>query len=731
MNTRNPYIIGAPVGNTKVFVGRDDILRELLDVVNSLDKNAIVLYGQRRIGKTSVLQSIENTLQEKKHRVVNFDLMGKAKEPFGKVWAELEKRIRDQFNQSAGSHYEPQPFLDWLSTTLSEDNEKTSLVLLLDEFDALEEWEQPEEQQAINELFPRLRKLLDQRKNFKCVFTIGRDIKHLSSKTFSQLNDIPTTKVSLLEKDQVVQLINLSKEELNWTPEAITEVERLTNGQAYCVQLLCSQIWQHFYSENRPTISLQNVETVIPKILSPAIFSEDIWEGLPAAGKVIASVLSEFDGSASIEQLLEKIRERGGIANVIQDNLETVPTLLVQWDLIELAGDKYKFKVELIRRYIKGFKPFDKMQPELDRLTDYAADDLYKTACTFAKTFRKDDAIKYLNDAIKFNPQHIKANKLLAQTLKEQGKLKEARKTLEDFYRVSPHAAKPLLTNVLLALAKNSKRDKDKLGLYQEILKLDPNHSEAKEQLIRIEEAGWRHRIIEGMFELTKGMFELTKGMFELTKGFIEWAKKSILTYQKQIAQVTFFVLSLVISYFLPVGFPPGLLFEIGKTNDNDYQLISVPSSKSHSLAFIQMAIDNPNVQPKEASFKYENYKPVVLMTPLTDTETPTYQIDSALLKLKENTFFQYPFFEQDKSTPLPFIFAFQFDNNITQNVEFKCKAKDGETSNVGCEVRPKGYGSLLRGIPWWMIGTLLGILLVIFIEIGYAIKDREPDDVL
>ena len=47
----NPYVAGNPVGDSPAFVGRADVLRRAQD-------NAIVLYGQRRIGKTSILQHL-------------------------------------------------------------------------------------------------------------------------------------------------------------------------------------------------------------------------------------------------------------------------------------------------------------------------------------------------------------------------------------------------------------------------------------------------------------------------------------------------------------------------------------------------------------------------------------------------------------------------------------------------------------------------------------------------
>jgi len=54
----NPYVAGNPVGDSPAFVGRADVLREVLRILRRPQDNAIVLYGQRRIGKTSILQHL-------------------------------------------------------------------------------------------------------------------------------------------------------------------------------------------------------------------------------------------------------------------------------------------------------------------------------------------------------------------------------------------------------------------------------------------------------------------------------------------------------------------------------------------------------------------------------------------------------------------------------------------------------------------------------------------------
>ena len=54
----NPYVAGKPVGGSKAFVGRVNILRDVMRILRSPNENALLLHGQPRIGKTSILKEL-------------------------------------------------------------------------------------------------------------------------------------------------------------------------------------------------------------------------------------------------------------------------------------------------------------------------------------------------------------------------------------------------------------------------------------------------------------------------------------------------------------------------------------------------------------------------------------------------------------------------------------------------------------------------------------------------
>ena len=75
----NPYIAGNPLRGEAVFIGRMDLLREVQSLLRRPKSNAIVLYGQRRIGKTSILFELEQKLAETgQYLPVYFDLHDKS-----------------------------------------------------------------------------------------------------------------------------------------------------------------------------------------------------------------------------------------------------------------------------------------------------------------------------------------------------------------------------------------------------------------------------------------------------------------------------------------------------------------------------------------------------------------------------------------------------------------------------------------------------------------------------
>ncbi|MEM7537915.1 MAG: hypothetical protein AAF639_37440 [Chloroflexota bacterium] len=90
---QNPYIAGNPINDQDRFIGRADVMRETLRVLRNPNTNAIVLHGQRRIGKTSILLRLDKDLAGEDYAPTYFDLQDKATMPLGDVLFQFAQSI--------------------------------------------------------------------------------------------------------------------------------------------------------------------------------------------------------------------------------------------------------------------------------------------------------------------------------------------------------------------------------------------------------------------------------------------------------------------------------------------------------------------------------------------------------------------------------------------------------------------------------------------------------------
>jgi len=119
----NPYIAGAPVTETSMFFGREDVFDWIeRSLTGRYIDHILVLHGQRRVGKTSVLKQLQHRLSER-YIPVFFDLQGRTHTTLDRFLWWLAREIVRVLKQDRGISL-PRParqaftddpdFLDWL-----------------------------------------------------------------------------------------------------------------------------------------------------------------------------------------------------------------------------------------------------------------------------------------------------------------------------------------------------------------------------------------------------------------------------------------------------------------------------------------------------------------------------------------------------------------------------------------------------------------------------------------
>ncbi len=212
-NHHNPYKAGKPLTSDDGFFGRDDIIKEVRLLLESKQNNLIVLYGQRRIGKTSILHKLERSLPNPPFFAVNFDLLDKARTPISEVLYEIAVKCA----QKAGVPYDskdlflsnPDAFHNHFLPVLFEKlGKEKRLVFLFDEFDVLDQTKEklPPTAAAIA-IHPYLRRLIDSHPDIYFIFVVGRRMEELGYEFLSTFKSSHNILVFVLEEKEAIELI--------------------------------------------------------------------------------------------------------------------------------------------------------------------------------------------------------------------------------------------------------------------------------------------------------------------------------------------------------------------------------------------------------------------------------------------------------------------------------------------------------------------------------------------
>jgi tetratricopeptide (TPR) repeat protein len=494
---RNPYIAGRSLSQ-QGFYGREKTFQLVETELASPERNAIVLFGQRRIGKTSILRQLQRRLAALPFLPVYFDLMDRARRPLGQVLYEIAATIAaaagvvpydpEQFDDQ-GKFFR-QEFLPKLYQALGDDRRP---VLLLDEFDVLDvaAEEQLPPIAAARAFFPYLRELMQGEPRLGFVFVVGRRTEDLSINVKATFKSVRYKRVSVLDVASARELILTAQRQgsLEFGEKVVERILALTSGQPYFIQLLCQILWDsaHAYAiQSIHLIDAAAVEAAVPKVLEAGenIF-EWIWDGLPPAERVIFAAIAQIAGEQAIvteDQLLELLQSQG--IRILTRELELAPATLVEWEMLRKVDGGYRFFVELMRQWVATRKPLPRVKDELDRVVPQA-DLLYRSGDGYYRQHELENAIGQLRAALRVNPNHLKARLLCGQVLLEQGNLVEATQDLEEAYRHDEDSARYPLINALLAysevLERNAQND-DALKVYMRVLELSPRSQLAQER---------------------------------------------------------------------------------------------------------------------------------------------------------------------------------------------------------------------------------------------------------
>ncbi len=486
-----PYIVGPAVTGDNFF-DREEIITKVVGLLGNDNENLLVLHGQRRIGKTSILKEIKS-----KHPFATYLSFDETQNSFKDRLTNLAKEIdcknceELKFDESYPDNKLVDKFVDWLKNLLDDDSDKKYL-LLFDEFDAFHD-DKHDDWEHIFSLVQKLSILNAERLNI--VFAIGRYVGDYE-KALALFRGAETIRVNTFTEKSCEELVNSGKKCLFLDSKAIKHIFGLTNGHPYITQALCKDVFSKCYDGAKyplklPIVTLADIDEVANKIASKeasiAGGIEWIWDGITPAMKIVASAFTKLLNEnpkrrISYGELIECLK-KSGVDPVIEE-LEFAPKSLIQSDFIE--GNKdigYSFKVELLRRWIFSTKELEQvLYDELPKIKQFALEHL-KQGQEHLKNKAFDKAITEFKSAIRINPHYIEAIFGLADALEENGEWGQAENVLRTLHERFPDYAKGKIADLLLRrVEKPGIGEQEWVRLCEKILEVDPEHSKAIER---------------------------------------------------------------------------------------------------------------------------------------------------------------------------------------------------------------------------------------------------------
>lgn len=488
----NPYIAGNPLKDKAMFFGRDDVVREVTQMLNHPDEKAIVLFGQRRIGKTTILLQVDQRLlDDGRFTPVYFDLQDRASSTLKEVLYKLAQAIGSRVKASVPSlesfDEDGAYFMKEFLPEMIKQAGPGGLVILFDEFDVMDS---PQNNLAGRTFFPYLRTFIAELVSVKFIFVIGRRPEELSTESLSTFKGIRASRVSLLDRKNTEAVVRQSeaKGSLLWADDAVERVWQITQGHTYFTQLLCSVVWEAgqeiSVNGKAATVSAKEVDSSVPDAMKHGANAFTwIWDGLPPAERVVMAAMAEVGKQIISQEQIEDVLNRSGVRLVARE-LKIAPMTLVEWDLLHPMEDNYRFAVPLLQVWVKNNRPLARVKDELDRL-DPLAENLYRSGQSFYGLGKTTEATQQLRQALAANPNHLKSRLLLGRILFEKGDLQsltDAVQTLEEGYNYDTVAVGSDLVKGLLALT-DHQTDDEKLKTYGRILEIQPHQNLARERM--------------------------------------------------------------------------------------------------------------------------------------------------------------------------------------------------------------------------------------------------------
>jgi type I restriction enzyme M protein len=395
----SPYIVGKPVDPRRedVFFGREDVINKIVRQMGSKDhSNVVLLEGNRRTGKTSILKQLEQHGRLKEWVIANCSLQGgegEKKEALatGEVFRLIAEQIGLAAHKAGLNVWIPnaperapgkpwvheffrvlplvfsgdQPFktLELFILEILKAAAPRRLLLLLDEFDILQVGI---DAGMTSPMVPQnLRYLLHTYPDFSLVITGSHRLRRLREEYWSALFGLGySIQIGAIALEAARLLVTRPVEgRLIYAHEATDRVVELAARQPFLIQSLCNRIFDLAAETGERVITVAIVNMAATEMASNNEHFATLWDyAATERRRLVMWLVAKHTGGTDpvtyrfLETQLDALGVEIPRSERLTDDLDTLREL----ELIEIgAGDTYHIVVPLFEEWIKRNRPYD------------------------------------------------------------------------------------------------------------------------------------------------------------------------------------------------------------------------------------------------------------------------------------------------------------------------------------------------------------------------------------
>ncbi|MEM8642585.1 MAG: ATP-binding protein [Cyanobacteria bacterium P01_G01_bin.54] len=278
MSKKKPYILEA-VTEEKKLVGRNELLKQLTPKLISDQLESSIIYGQKRVGKTSIAKTVQNKLKDLQDYTAIYLLVGSLdKSTPEKCLNCLGEFIFDEIYYDSAFKDLKLPDLkfegsitplDRFFRVLRRLKPEHKFVIIIDEFDEI-----PSELYQINSIgdnfFHNIRSLSSEN-NISFVLVGGENMKIIKQST-DKLNKFESFSVDYFDNERywndfqdLVRRPTAGKVE--FTDDAVIALYNATEGNPFFTKLICGNIYRRACETRNSYVSEEEVNTAITSCL--------------------------------------------------------------------------------------------------------------------------------------------------------------------------------------------------------------------------------------------------------------------------------------------------------------------------------------------------------------------------------------------------------------------------------------------------------------------------------